>query len=426
MANRRTLARAPRRRPRSPVRERAATLSLAQQQVAAAMLDDPEFALHANVDALARRAKVSPPTIIRFCRALGFAGLRDFKLRLAQSLAVGNVDAAPRRRARRRHADGDAQGAAGRGERARESRAARRAGGNRARRRAASPRRGASTATASATCRCSWRATRRRASRGSASTSNAYFDAHLQLDLGRHDEPRATWCWRSPTSAGCQSCSMRSEVAQEQGATIVAITQPDTPLAEVADIVLPVVVPADPSMRVGTEAYLAQLAYLEILMVGVGLRRGPPAFRQLEARAPGAAGARRRQRDPSGAAVGVVEARKAIVRRNRGTAIPRCSCAAAPSSTAPARPASLPTCASTATGSPRSAPHLPAAGAEVDRRQPADRRARLHRRPHARRPDRARGAADAAEDQPGRDHRRRRQLRHQPGAARARRTCRRR
>ena len=41
-------------------------------------------------------------------------------------------------------------------------------------------------------------------------------------------------------------------------------------------------VPVDHSMRVGTEAYLAQLAYLEILMVGVGLRRGPAAFRKLK------------------------------------------------------------------------------------------------------------------------------------------------
>ena len=63
---------------------------------------------------------------------------------------------------------------------------------------------------------------------------------------------------------------------------IIAITQPGTPLADRADIVLPVVVPADPSMRVGTEAYLAQMAYLEILMVGTGLRRGPPALRQLK------------------------------------------------------------------------------------------------------------------------------------------------
>src|SRR4029077_20424196 len=71
------------------MRERAATLSKAQQQIAAAVLDDPQFALHANVDARARRSKVSPPSIIRFCRALGFAGLREFKLNLAQTLAVG-------------------------------------------------------------------------------------------------------------------------------------------------------------------------------------------------------------------------------------------------------------------------------------------------------------------------------------------------
>jgi DNA-binding MurR/RpiR family transcriptional regulator len=43
------------------MRESSASLSQAQRQVAAAMLDDPEFALHANVDALARRADVSPP-----------------------------------------------------------------------------------------------------------------------------------------------------------------------------------------------------------------------------------------------------------------------------------------------------------------------------------------------------------------------------
>src|SRR6266702_2279735 len=71
------------------MRERAQSLSQEQRQVAAVMLADPDFALRANVDALARRAKVSPPTIIRFCRALGFAGLREFKLHLAQSLAVG-------------------------------------------------------------------------------------------------------------------------------------------------------------------------------------------------------------------------------------------------------------------------------------------------------------------------------------------------
>src|SRR6267154_1081104 len=47
------------------IRERAGTLSQAQQQVAAAVLEEPQCALRASVDALARRANVSPPSIIR-------------------------------------------------------------------------------------------------------------------------------------------------------------------------------------------------------------------------------------------------------------------------------------------------------------------------------------------------------------------------
>src|SRR5439155_22478102 len=59
--------------------------------VAAWMREDPQFALRSNVDALARRAKVSPPSIVRFCRALGYAGLREFKLNLAHALAIGTA-----------------------------------------------------------------------------------------------------------------------------------------------------------------------------------------------------------------------------------------------------------------------------------------------------------------------------------------------
>ena len=74
------------------MRESSTSLSQAQRQVAAAMLDDPEFALRANVEALAERAGVSPPTITRFCRALGYSGLREFKLRLAQNVLLVQRD----------------------------------------------------------------------------------------------------------------------------------------------------------------------------------------------------------------------------------------------------------------------------------------------------------------------------------------------
>lgn len=41
-----------------------------------------------NIAALAEHCDVSKPTVIRFCRALGCNGFREFKLRLAQNLAV--------------------------------------------------------------------------------------------------------------------------------------------------------------------------------------------------------------------------------------------------------------------------------------------------------------------------------------------------
>jgi len=261
------------------IRERADTLPQAQQQVAAVVLEDPAFAVRANVDDIARRADVSPPTIVRFCRAIGCAGLREFKLQLAQTLAIGATSlhravapsddmqtvahkilrgAASALTGLERHIVPDAL--------------------DRAVERIAKARRVDCYSVGSTSNFIATDAQARFFRLGIA--SNAYFDAHFQLisaaTLARGDVALAiSYVGRMPTLMEA------IEVAREQRATIVAITQPDTMLARRADIVLPIVVPVDPSMRVGTEAYLAQMAYLEILMVGVGLRRGPPAVSRL-------------------------------------------------------------------------------------------------------------------------------------------------
>lgn len=70
------------------LREIAETGKNSDSQVAAAILSDAEFATHASIDKLAQRAGVSEPTITRFCRMLGFEGTREFKVKLAQSLAI--------------------------------------------------------------------------------------------------------------------------------------------------------------------------------------------------------------------------------------------------------------------------------------------------------------------------------------------------
>jgi RpiR family carbohydrate utilization transcriptional regulator len=262
------------------MRESSTSLSQAQRLVAAAMLDDPEFALRANVDALAERAGVSPPTITRFCRALGYSGLREFKLRLAHTLAVGKstlhraVVAGDNMQTVTHKVLQSAVSALANLERHVVPEQLERAAA-----RIAKARRVDCYGVGNVSMFMASDAQARFARLGI--TSGAYFDGHLQLisaaTMNRNDVVLAiSYVGR------LRSLINAVEVAKEQGAMIVAITQLDTPLARLTDVVLPVVVHVDHAMRVGTEAYLAQITYLEILMVGVGLRRGPAALRKLK------------------------------------------------------------------------------------------------------------------------------------------------
>ena len=62
-------------------------LSPAEKRVADHLLAHPRAALSDPIAEIARAAAVSQPTVIRFCRSLGCEGLSDFKLRLASGLS---------------------------------------------------------------------------------------------------------------------------------------------------------------------------------------------------------------------------------------------------------------------------------------------------------------------------------------------------
>ncbi len=62
-------------------------LSPAEKRVADQVLAHPRSALSDPIAEIARAAAVSQPTVIRFCRSLGCEGLSDFKLRLASGLS---------------------------------------------------------------------------------------------------------------------------------------------------------------------------------------------------------------------------------------------------------------------------------------------------------------------------------------------------
>lgn len=71
------------------LRERLDSLNRSERKVAEVILADPSAAISKSMAALAQAAGVSEPTVNRFCRSFDTKGFPDFKLKLAQSLAGG-------------------------------------------------------------------------------------------------------------------------------------------------------------------------------------------------------------------------------------------------------------------------------------------------------------------------------------------------
>ncbi len=65
------------------------SLAPAEQRVGKLLLSDPRSFASTPVADLAERAQVSKPTVVRFCRSMGYKGLSDFKLKLAGSISEG-------------------------------------------------------------------------------------------------------------------------------------------------------------------------------------------------------------------------------------------------------------------------------------------------------------------------------------------------
>jgi len=266
--------------PLARIRDELATYSTAHRQVGQVFLDAPDWSIRANIEEIARLAEVSAPTVIRFCRALGYDGFSDFKLGLAQSLAVGTPFL--------HRAIGPADDVPGILHKVLYGAAAVLTGLEQqidhtafdaAIARIAAAGRVECYGVGVVSAFLAGNAQARFSRLGLA--SNSYFDAHLQLisaaALTENDVVLAiSHIGRMPTLLEAV------EVAREQGATVIAMTQPKTPLAERCTIPILIEVPEDAAVRVGTEAYLASLVLIEALMVGVGLRLGPAAIDRLK------------------------------------------------------------------------------------------------------------------------------------------------
>lgn len=73
----------------STLQEDKIRLSPSETRIADILLNNFEFAVNASIIELAEKADVSPPTVTRFCRRLGCESFSDFKVQLARTTYVG-------------------------------------------------------------------------------------------------------------------------------------------------------------------------------------------------------------------------------------------------------------------------------------------------------------------------------------------------
>jgi RpiR family transcriptional regulator, carbohydrate utilization regulator len=257
------------------------TAPTARRAILEMILADPDRVLAESFEQLAQRVGSSVPTIMRTCRDLGFAGLREFKLALAHELALGGSALH-----RRVHVDDSADDVV-----AKISRSAAAS--------VVSVREqldmvaldAAVTAIAAAsqidlfgTGATSWFMAQDLQSRlyRLGLPANAWPDYHLQQVAAAGQKPQGVVIAISHVG-GMPSLLDAVDIARKQGALAVCITRPGTALAGRADALIGLNVPDDAVMHVGLDAYLTHLTVIEILTVLVAQRMGEPAVRRLQA-----------------------------------------------------------------------------------------------------------------------------------------------
>jgi RpiR family transcriptional regulator, carbohydrate utilization regulator len=262
------------------IRTRLDTLSKSERKVAMAVLDNPEVTIAENITALARAAQVSEPTVVRFCRAVGCDGWHEFKLKLAQGLALtptgrdetplpddlaedlvskicgrsintlldlrNNLDPQAVQRALDILAQATKIEFYGQG----------------------------SSGLVAADAQHKFFR--------SGVPTVAYSDPHIHAIsaalLGPGDAVVAI------SQRGGSTALLHSvELARRAGADIIVIAPSGTPLAVLATVLLPVDLPVDTDPYRPITARLAHLVVIDILAVGLALRRGPEFRRKMQA-----------------------------------------------------------------------------------------------------------------------------------------------
>jgi len=259
-------------------------LRRSERRVADAVMNDPAATVRRTLSEIAADAQVSEPTVVRFCRAIGFSGFRQFQITFAQALAVqGEMDGAAMTP---RHPSDDLIGSIFSNHitalnRVRDRLGEREIDGAVAMlidaRRIEFFGVGASGAVAIDAQHKFFRL---------GLPTLAYTDPHMQIMSAATLKPGDVVVAISHT--GRTKDILESVLtARDVGASVIAITSPGSPLAEAASLTLPVDTKEDTDLYTPMMSRLAHLAVVDVLATGIALRGGKAVegnLRRLKAR----------------------------------------------------------------------------------------------------------------------------------------------
>lgn len=248
------------------------SLSKSERKVAQVILNDPNKAIRSSIASLAKAADVSEPTVNRFCRSLDCTGFPDFKLKLAQCLATGtpyvnrNVEANDRVEDYSSKifeatvsAISDAKRSLDPNTLSRTVDALSQA------RRIEFYGLGASGSVAIDAQNKFFRLN---------TPCIAYTDVLQQRMSAAATKPGDVIVIISNTGRTI-SLVDTAQIARESGATVIAITSPHSPLADVCHIVLGIDSPENTDMYTPMTSRIVHLTVLDVLSTGVTLKLGP-------------------------------------------------------------------------------------------------------------------------------------------------------
>jgi len=254
-------------------------LSPSERRVAEWVLAHPREATDATLAHIAGECKTSEPTVLRFCRRLGLGGFRELGVRLAESLSapgsyvhrdVNPDDSASD--AVMKVMDASIQSLAEMRAQLSSMPVNETTRAMAAARQIAFAGLGASGHVARDACHKFFRL---------GIPCASLTDTPMILQFAAIAEPDDVLVLLSHTGRW-QEFAQAADIARKRGATVVAITNPESALAGAASILFPCRVVEDTNVYTPMSSRLGQLALLDAILVALALARGASATERLK------------------------------------------------------------------------------------------------------------------------------------------------